>query len=133
MSNNHKNITLLTAGGRIVCLQCNAKSKRTGNQCRAPAAKGKTKCRFHGGASTGPKTDQGRLRCAEARTKTGTDSRKARTERSLAIAKLAVLESVGLTMGFISGQKTRGPKPKRLADASPELQAAYGCAVTSST
>ena len=35
--------------------RCNAKSKRTGNQCRQPVVAGSTKCRLHGGLSTGPK------------------------------------------------------------------------------
>lgn len=111
MSNNHKNVTLLTAGGRIVCLQCYAKSKRTGIQCQAPAAKGKTKCRFHGGASTGPKTEQGRQRCAAARTKTGTDSRKARTERAEGMRRLRQLEDLGYALGIMNGPRTPGCKP----------------------
>ena len=40
-----------TAGGRIHCVQCQAMSKRTKVQCRAPATKGKTKCKFHGGVT----------------------------------------------------------------------------------
>jgi hypothetical protein len=124
MSSNHENVTLLTAGGRIACLQCNAKSKRTGIQCKAPASKGKTKCRFHGGASTGPKTEKGRQRCAEAKTIHGNETRHARTERSLATARLAVLEAVGHQMGFMTGTRTRGPKPTRMSEAYPELQTA---------
>jgi hypothetical protein len=114
---------LSTAGGRITCLQCNAESKRTKQQCRAPAAKGKTKCRFHGGKSTGPKTQAGRQRCADARTIHGNETRQARTERSLASARLAVLEAVGHQLGFMSGARTRGPKPTRMPEAYPELQA----------
>jgi hypothetical protein len=34
-------------------LRCAAKSKRSGEQCRAPAIKGKRVCRMHGGRSTG--------------------------------------------------------------------------------
>ena len=108
MSNN---FTFRTAGGRITCLQCNAKSKRTGIQCRAPASKGKTKCRFHGGASTGPKTERGRQRCAAARTKTGTDSRKARIERAEGMRRLRALEELGYALGIMSGPGTPGRKP----------------------
>jgi hypothetical protein len=32
-----------TLGGRVTCTQCNAQSKRTKLQCRAPAIKGKAK------------------------------------------------------------------------------------------
>jgi hypothetical protein len=109
MSNN---FTFVTAGGRITCLQCNAKSKRTQQQCRAPASKGKTKCRFHGGASTGPKTLEGRQRCAEARTKTGTETRKARTERAEAMRRLRALENLGHMLGIMQGARTSGRKPK---------------------
>ena len=109
MSNN---FIFVTAGGRIRCLQCQAKSKRTKQQCRAPASKGKTKCRFHGGASTGPKTEQGRLRCAAAKTIHGQETRDKRHERRLASASLAFLESVGYALGMMSGPRTRGRKSR---------------------
>jgi len=128
MSNN---FTFLTAGGRIRCLQCQAKSKRTKQQCRAPASKGKTKCRFHGGASTGPKTPEGRQRCTDVKLIHGLETRLARAERSLAIARLAVLEATGHQMGFMSGARTRGPKPTRTSEAFPELQAFHRCALPS--
>ncbi len=108
MSNN---FTFRTAGGRITCLQCNAKSKRTGIQCRAPASKGKTKCRFHGGASTGPKTEQGRQRCAEAKTIHGNETRKTRTERAEGLCRLRKLEDLGYVLGIMSGPKMPGRKP----------------------
>ncbi len=108
MSNN---FTFRTAGGRITCVQCNAKSKRTGNQCRAPAAKGKTKCRFHGGASTGPKTDQGRQRCAEVKTIHGNETRKGRTERAEVMRRLRAIEDLSYALGIMSGPSTPGRKP----------------------
>jgi hypothetical protein len=108
MSNN---FTFRTAGGRITCLQCNAKSKRTKQQCRAPSAKGKTKCRFHGGASTGPKTEQGRQRCAEAKTIHGFETRQARAEQSAELVKLALLEELGRRIGLITGPRFRGRRP----------------------
>ncbi|MCA9842401.1 MAG: hypothetical protein KC475_09785 [Cyanobacteria bacterium HKST-UBA03] len=40
--------------------RCNARSKRHGGECGQPAIKGRTKCRFHGGLSTGPKTELGK-------------------------------------------------------------------------
>ena len=106
-----KNFTFRTAGGRITCLQCNAKSKRTGIQCRAPAAKGKTKCRFHGGASTGPKTENGRQRCSEAKTVHGFETRKVRTERVESMRRLRTLEELGHALGIMSGPRTPGRKP----------------------
>nr|WP_305792587.1 MULTISPECIES: HGGxSTG domain-containing protein [unclassified Aliiroseovarius] len=41
-------------------------STRKGAPCKANALPGKARCRFHGGASTGPKTPEGRERIAEA-------------------------------------------------------------------
>jgi len=41
-----------------------------------------------------------------------------RTERSLASARLAVLEEVGRKLGFMSGARTRGPKPTRMPEAN---------------
>jgi hypothetical protein len=121
-----KEQTFQTLGGRITCQQCQAMSKRTKQQCRAPAIKGKRVCKTHGGESTGPKTQAGRQRCADARTIHGNETRQARTERSLAVARLAVLEAVGHQMGFMNGTRTRGPKPTRMAEAYPELQTAVG-------
>ena len=94
--------------------QCQAKSKRTQHQCRAPAAKGKTKCRFHGGASTGPKTEQGRQRCAEAKTIHGNETRKARTERAAAFRRPRVLEDLGHALGIMHGARMPGKKPLTL-------------------
>jgi hypothetical protein len=115
--------SLKTLGGRVVCQRCQAKSKRTKQQCRAPAIKGKQVCKTHGGKSTGPKTQAGRQRCADARTIHGNETRQARTERSLVNARLAVLEAVGHQLGFMSGARTRGPKPTRMSEVYPELQA----------
>ena len=117
-----KEQTFQTLGGRITCQQCQAMSKRTKQQCRAPAMKGRRVCKTHGGKSTGPKTQAGRQCCADARTIHGNETRQARTERSLGVARLAVLEAVGHQMGFMSGTRTRGPKPTRMSEAYPELQ-----------
>ena len=120
----HLEPTLLTLGGRITCPRCQAMSKHSRAQCKKPAIKDKRVCRTHGGKSTGPKTQAGRQRCADARTIHGNETRQARTERSLGVARLAVLEVVGHQMGFMNGTRTRGPKPTRMLEAYPELQAA---------
>ena len=125
MSNQtlHLEQTLKTLGGRVICQRCQAKSKRTKLQCAAPALKGKRVCKTHGGRSTGPRSEAGRQRCAKAKTIHGRDTREARTERSLASARLAVLESVGFSIGLMSGGRTRGVKPTRMSEAYPELHA----------
>lgn len=118
MSNN---FTYVIAGGHITCNQCQAMSKRSRQRCKAPAMKDKAVCRTHGGRSTGPKTEAGRQRCAEAKTIHGRETREARTERSLASARLAVLEEVGFALGFMVGGKTRGPKPIQMQNALQEM------------
>ena len=80
-------------------------------------------CFYHGGRSTGPKTEAGRQRCAEAKTIHGRETREARTEHSLGSARLAVLEAVGFSIGLMSGGRTRGRRPDRMAEAYPELNA----------
>ena len=70
--------------------------------------------------SVGAKTPEGRNRAA--RTIHGNETRKARSERSLGSARLAVLESVGVALSMFTGSRTRGPKPTRMAEAYPELQ-----------
>ena len=121
MSNSHM---LTTAGGRIACLQCQAKAKSTQQQCRRPATKGRRVCRLHGGASTGPKTPEGRRRCAEARLVHGHETGTMREQRRLANARLALLEAVGHALGFMQGPRTRGRKPAGMDEAYPELQEA---------
>jgi hypothetical protein len=59
------NRILLFASSRIKCRQSKASSKRTGLQFKAPALKGKL-CAEAAGMPTGPKTEQGRKRYAEA-------------------------------------------------------------------
>ena len=50
--------------------RCGAKT-RSGTPCAKYPLAGKRRCRNHGGASTGPKTDAGRARIAAANTKHG--------------------------------------------------------------
>ena len=107
------NLTLLTAGGRIRCRQCKARSKRTKVQCQAPAVKGKLVCQSHGGLSTGPKTEQGRKRCAEAKTVHGGETREIRAERGRKFAELHRLVDLGNAVGLFEPKATmRGRKPK---------------------
>jgi len=50
--------------------RCGAKTRK-GTACQRPANKKNGRCRLHGGASTGPKTDAGRAMIAKANTKHG--------------------------------------------------------------
>ena len=89
-----------TLGGRVQCTQCNAMSKRTRQRCQAPAIKGKTKYRFHGGKSTGARTEEGRARIAAAHTKHGRETRQKRADTSVKLAELHQLEELGFTCGL---------------------------------
>ena len=62
--------------------RCQAQSKRSKQQCRKAAIRGKQVCRIHGGASTGPRTEQGRKRCAAAKTVHGWETRELRKNRA---------------------------------------------------
>ena len=103
--------TFLTMGGRITCIQCKAQSKRTKQQCRAPAMKGKAVCRTHGGLSTGPKTQAGRTRCADAKTIHGRETRQKRADTSSKLGELYELEVVARAAGVITGPRARGRTP----------------------
>ena len=119
-----ENFTFRTAGGRILCVQCQATAKSTHQQCRRPATTGKRVCKLHGGKSTGPRTPEGRQRCAEVKTVHGQETTSIRMERRLASARLAVLEWAGHSLGVIQGARTRGRKPVGMGEAYPELQEA---------
>lgn len=108
-----KNLTMTTAGGRIRCTQCQARAKSTQQQCRRPATNGKRVCKLHGGKSTGPKTPEGRQRCAEAKTVHGNETRNARTKRAEGMRRLRALEDLGYALGIIKGPRTPGRKPNQ--------------------
>ena len=87
-------------------------SKRTRLQCKAPAIKGKSVCRTHGGLSTGPKTEQGRQRCAEAKIVHGNETRAKRAERSRKSAELHQLVDLGNAIGLFEPKAAlRGRRP----------------------
>jgi len=60
--------------------KCHAHS-RSGKQCGNFAIKGKQVCKFHGGLSTGPRTEAGRESLRQARTKHGRYSAASIRER----------------------------------------------------
>lgn len=109
----NKERLLVLGGGRIRCLRCQAKSKRTGLQCSAPAMAGKSVCYRHGGASTGPQTEAGRRRIAAANLKNGLYTAKAIAQRQEIAARLAQLEDVMHLSGMTNAPRTRGRKPIR--------------------
>jgi hypothetical protein len=112
MSEIQKEPFIDLAGGLIRCRRCQAKSKRSGEQCKKPAIRNKRVCTIHGGRSSGPKTEEGRQRIADARTVHGEETRAKREQRSRSSAKLLALEDIGWTLGMMTGTRTRGRKPK---------------------
>ena len=104
--------TLLIAGGRIVCRRCTAMSKRSGEQCKKPALKASQtqKCDFHGGRSTGAKTEAGRARIAAAHTVHGRETREQRAERSAASARISRLEDAMHVLKMTTAPRARGRK-----------------------
>ncbi len=83
--------TLITGGGKITCKRCTAKSKRSGEQCKKPALRGKAVCEFHGGRSTGPKTEAGKARQRAAVLKTGAYTKAAMEDRARSVRVLVGL------------------------------------------
>jgi len=55
--------------------RCLAKTRR-GTLCQNPAIGGRTRCKLHGGRSTGPRTAEGKSRSIAAHTKHGRRSRE---------------------------------------------------------
>ena len=63
-------------GDFLAAPRCGART-RAGGCCRQPAMRN-GRCRLYGGLSTGPRTAEGRARCARARLKHGAYSRATR-------------------------------------------------------
>lgn len=104
---------LMTAGGKITCLRCTARSTRSGNQCRKPALKiSRTqKCQTHGGRNKGPITVEGKTRSAAAHIKTGLYTQQAIMERSQKLTEMLQLEDAMHVLKMTTSSRTRGRKP----------------------
>ena len=104
---------LVTAGGKVVCARCTAKSKRSGEQCKKPALKTSRtqKCEFHGGRSTGPKTEAGKARQRAAVLKTGNYTKQAAEDRARSMRVLHGLEDAMYVLNMTTMPRTRGRKP----------------------
>lgn len=102
-----------TLGSKVKCDPCQAIALKTGQKCRCPAVRGTRLCANHRLGGRGPLSEEGRRRCALARTKTGTDTREARKRHSQKLLELYELELLGRQIGLISGPKTAGRKPNR--------------------
>ena len=91
-------------------LRCQALSKRSQKQCRGPACRGKAKCKFHGGRSTGAKTEEGRRRCAEARTVHGQDTLLMRQAQRESMGRIRAVVDLAVTHGILK-RRIAGRRP----------------------
>ena len=104
------NSLLITAGGRITCLRCTARSTRTKLQCARPAIKSSRtqKCNFHGGR---PHTPDALNRISEANTIHGESSKDALEQYRRDSVLLYQLEDALYLLKMADGPRTRGRKP----------------------
>ena len=100
-----------TLGGRVRCKPCQAIAAQSKQRCRCPAIRNSNLCANHRPSGRGPLTEEGRRRCAAAKTIHGNDTRQARKEYSEALLKLHMLELQGRKIGLIIGPKSPGRKP----------------------
>ena len=122
-ANDGKEKLLVTCAGKISCNRCQGTSRRTKLQCGAPALKTSRtqKCKFHGGASTGARTVEGRQRISASLLVHGHETNKIRVERQLKTLELRQLEDILVLTGSIkrkAGAKPSGYRPiKTISDA----------------
>ena len=102
---------LLTAGGSITCLRCQAKSTRTKMQCGRPALtiSSKKLCQYHGGR---PHTAETLKRISEANTLHGQSTKVAKEQYRHDSALMHELEDAIAVMKMGEGPRIRGRKPK---------------------
>lgn len=131
MENPYVQNPALTASGNLVCAQCTAKSRHTGEQCGRPAVNTSKspRCDWHGGkGNSGPKTPEGKARSIAAHTKKGDCSKAAREAHARASARLLQLEDAAIVLGLITDtRRSAGRKPRfyePIRDAAGVLQMA---------
>ena len=91
-------------------LQCKAKSKQSGVQCKNPAVTswGMKVCKFHG-ARRPSSIKRG---AAHPGYRHGAETLEAKAERSAMLAQLRDLEAEMALVGIFDGPRWRGKKPK---------------------
>ena len=102
---------LVTAGGRITCLRCKAYLKKHQRQCLSPAINKKTSlCKWHGGASSGPRTQEGIDRIRKAHLTSGNETLASKKQRSEQSARLQMMEDAMHLLGMTNAKRSRGRK-----------------------
>jgi len=94
--------------------RCGAKT-RAGTPCRRWPVRGRRRCRLHGGASTGPRTVEGRARQAASVTTHGYRTKAAEAERRQLTRLRRAITSL-----------ENGPTPGDLAEVLAALEAVRG-------
>lgn len=87
--------------------QCSANSKRTGLPCNNPAAYGCKTCRMHG-AHKSRNVANG---VNSGKYKNGHYTKEAKEQSRKNLVRLRYLEDIGKQGSFMTGARTRGPKP----------------------
>ena len=107
---NGKALYLVTAGGKIKCLRCTAKSSRSKQQCGKPALKTSTtqKCQTHGGR---PHTPEVLRRISEANTIHGEATKAAKEQYRQDAVHILQLEDAMRVLKMGEGPSIRGRKP----------------------
>ena len=107
---NGKALYLVTAGGKIKCLRCTAKSSRSKQQCGKPALKTSTtqKCQTHGGR---PHTPEVLRRISEANTLHGESTKAAKEQYRQDAVHILQLEDAMRVLKMGEGPSIRGRKP----------------------
>jgi hypothetical protein len=102
---------LSTAGGKITCLRCQARSTRKKMQCGRPALtiSSKQLCQYHGGR---PHTPDILKRISEANTLHGQFSKVAKQQYRHDSALMHELWDAIAVLGMGEGPRIRGPKPR---------------------
>jgi hypothetical protein len=105
-----KAMFLVTAGTRIKCLRCMAKSSRTGVQCAKPALRISPKqlCGHHGGRPHTAKTIE---RISRANTVHGECSKVAKQQYRDESVLIHELQDALYVLKMASGPRIRGRKP----------------------
>mgnify|MGYP006916430680 CR=1 FL=1 len=75
--------------------KCQARAKSTGQKCKNVAVKGKNVCYLHGGKSTGPKTERGKMRSKYARLRHGDYSARHKQNRHDLMMVRRYFKSIG--------------------------------------
>ncbi|MBU3586385.1 hypothetical protein ICN30_00875 [Polynucleobacter sp. 31A-FELB] len=97
---------LVTAGGKIKCRRCVGVSSRTKKQCGHVALKTSkvSRCKFHSGCATGPRTKEGIEAIRKANTTFGNFTKEAIAERR---KKFAELNELAVTLGINFRRKSK--------------------------